>query len=135
MPFVLNYTIKLKNCCKGIFLKFACSCIFHTFQWLYRLAVEEVPEDDYMLPLSEAEVCHFFVILIILISAKITHLVDPQVIREGCDITLVGWGAQLSVMEQACIDAEKVILWHGHLIMMMFRIDCYLSNVLKLSRC
>lgn len=26
------------------------------FQWLYRLAVEEVPEDDYMLPLSEAEV-------------------------------------------------------------------------------
>lgn len=29
-------------------------------------------------------------------------------IREGSDITLVGWGAQLSVMEQACIDAEKV---------------------------
>lgn len=27
------------------------------FQWLYRLAVEEVPENDYMLPLSEAEVC------------------------------------------------------------------------------
>lgn len=26
-------------------------------QWLYRLAVEEVPEEDYMLPLSEAEVC------------------------------------------------------------------------------
>lgn len=26
------------------------------FQWLYRLSVEEVPEDDYMLPLSEAEV-------------------------------------------------------------------------------
>lgn len=26
------------------------------FQWLYRLAVEEVPELDYMLPLSEAEV-------------------------------------------------------------------------------
>lgn len=29
-------------------------------------------------------------------------------IREGTDITLVGWGAQLSVMEQACVDAEKV---------------------------
>jgi 2-oxoisovalerate dehydrogenase E1 component beta subunit len=30
------------------------------------------------------------------------------VIRQGCDITLVGWGAQLSIMEQACLDAEKV---------------------------
>lgn len=31
-----------------------------------------------------------------------------QVVRQGCDITLVGWGAQLSIMEQACLDAEKV---------------------------
>lgn len=31
-----------------------------------------------------------------------------QVIRQGSDITLVGWGAQLSTMEQACLDAEKV---------------------------
>lgn len=31
-----------------------------------------------------------------------------QVIREGSDITLVGWGAQLSTMEQACIEAAKV---------------------------
>ena len=31
-----------------------------------------------------------------------------QVIREGTDITLVGWGAQLLVMEQACEVAEKV---------------------------
>ncbi|KAH0854640.1 hypothetical protein HID58_057816 [Brassica napus] len=52
--------------------------------WLYRQAVEEVPEHDYMIPLSQAEV-----------------------IREGSDITLVGWGAQLTVMEQACLDAEK----------------------------
>ncbi|GMH11544.1 hypothetical protein Nepgr_013385 [Nepenthes gracilis] len=51
---------------------------------LYRLAVEEVPENDYMLPLSLAEV-----------------------IREGRDITLVGWGAQLSAMEEACKEAEK----------------------------
>ncbi|KAJ0021327.1 hypothetical protein Pint_31474 [Pistacia integerrima] len=58
--------------------------VFFEPKWLYRLSVEEVPEDDYMLPLSEAEV-----------------------IREGSDITLVGWGAQLSIMEQACIDAEK----------------------------
>ncbi|KAI3865298.1 hypothetical protein MKX03_037276 [Papaver bracteatum] len=58
--------------------------IFFEPKWLYRLAVEEVPEDDYMFPLSEAEViCH------------------------GSDITLVGWGSQLAVMEQACVDAEK----------------------------
>ncbi|CAL5428717.1 unnamed protein product [Camellia sinensis] len=58
--------------------------VFFEPKWLYRLAVEEVPEHDYMLPLSEAEV-----------------------IRKGSDITLVGWGAQLSVMEQACVEAEK----------------------------
>jgi len=32
-----------------------------------------------------------------------------QVIRQGSDVTLVGWGAQLAIMEQACLDAEKVI--------------------------
>ncbi|KAF5183085.1 Pyruvate dehydrogenase e1 component subunit beta [Thalictrum thalictroides] len=58
--------------------------IFFEPKWLYRLAVEEVPEHDYMLPLSTAEV-----------------------IRQGNDITLVAWGAQLAVMEQACADAEK----------------------------
>ncbi|OVA11544.1 Transketolase-like [Macleaya cordata] len=58
--------------------------VFFEPKWLYRLAVEEVPEDDYMLPLSQAEV-----------------------IRQGSDITLVGWGAQLAIMEQACADAEK----------------------------
>jgi pyruvate/2-oxoglutarate/acetoin dehydrogenase E1 component len=35
-------------------------------------------------------------------------LSEAEVIREGNDITLVGWGAQLTVMEQACLDAEKV---------------------------
>lgn len=40
-----------------------------------------------------------------LILKKIANI---QVIREGSDITLVGWGAQLSIMEQACLDAEKV---------------------------
>jgi 2-oxoisovalerate dehydrogenase E1 component beta subunit len=27
--------------------------------------------------------------------------------REGSDITLVGWGAQLTTMEQACEEASK----------------------------
>ncbi|CAN6439850.1 unnamed protein product [Victoria cruziana] len=58
--------------------------VFFEPKWLYRLAVEEVPHDDYMLPLSQAEV-----------------------ILEGNDITLVGWGAQISVLEQACLDAER----------------------------
>ncbi|KAL6008153.1 hypothetical protein ACLOJK_033659 [Asimina triloba] len=58
--------------------------IFFEPKWLYRLAVEEVPDHDYTLPLSQAEV-----------------------IREGSDITLVGWGAQLGVLEQACTDAAK----------------------------
>nr|KAJ0220866.1 hypothetical protein LSAT_V11C200068470 [Lactuca sativa] len=69
--------------------------VFFEPKWLYRLAVEEVPEGDYMLPLSEAEV-----------------------IREGSDITLVGWGAQLAIMEQACegiscelIDLKTLIPW------------------------
>ena len=31
-----------------------------------------------------------------------------QVIREGSDITIVGWGAQISVLEQACDAAAKV---------------------------
>eukprot|EP00850_Spirogloea_muscicola_P000566 SM000002S05646 [mRNA] locus=s2:1347084:1350362:- [translate_table: standard] len=50
---------------------------------LYRMAVEEVPVDDYSLPLSQAEV-----------------------MREGTDITLVGWGAQLGPMERACTAAS-----------------------------
>ncbi|GFZ20817.1 branched-chain alpha-keto acid decarboxylase E1 beta subunit [Actinidia rufa] len=58
--------------------------VYNLLFGFYRLAVEEVPEHDYMLPLSEAEV-----------------------IREGSDITLVGWGAQLSVMVEACVEAEK----------------------------
>lgn len=40
--------------------------------------------------------------------------IDYQVIRQGSDITLVGWGAQLSILEQACDAAAKV--WHGLMI-------------------
>jgi len=32
-----------------------------------------------------------------------------QVMREGSDITLVGWGAQLTILEQACTEAAKVV--------------------------
>ena len=33
-------------------------------------------------------------------------------IRKGSDITLIGWGAQLAVLEQACEDAAKVSYLH-----------------------
>lgn len=44
----------------------------------------------------------------IILSKKSEVYAKMQVIREGSDITLVGWGAQLSTMEQACIEAAKV---------------------------
>ena len=44
----------------------------------YRTVVEEVPQGDYMIPLSVARVA-----------------------REGTDITLVGWGQQVTVLERA----------------------------------
>lgn len=46
---------------------------------LYRTSVEEVPEGDYEIELSKADV-----------------------MREGSDVTVVGWGGQLRVLEQAC---------------------------------
>ncbi|WP_458526237.1 alpha-ketoacid dehydrogenase subunit beta [Onishia taeanensis] len=51
---------------------------------LYRASTGEVPESDYQLPLGEAEV-----------------------IKEGSDITLLAWGAQMEVTEQAAELAEK----------------------------
>ncbi|ORY46095.1 Thiamin diphosphate-binding protein [Rhizoclosmatium globosum] len=51
---------------------------------LYRSAVEQVPVDDFVLPLGKAEV-----------------------VKEGKDLTVVGWGAQLYVLENAVNEAEK----------------------------
>jgi len=51
---------------------------------LYRAAVGEVPDEDYQLPIGEAEV-----------------------IKEGTDITLVGWGAQMEVISKAAELAEE----------------------------
>ncbi|MGO2132783.1 MAG: alpha-ketoacid dehydrogenase subunit beta [Halomonas sp.] len=51
---------------------------------LYRASTGEVPEEDYQLPLGEAEV-----------------------ISEGSDITVVGWGAQMEVIGKAVELAEK----------------------------
>ncbi|MBB3229822.1 alpha-ketoacid dehydrogenase subunit beta [Halomonas stenophila] len=51
---------------------------------LYRASTGEVPEEDYQLPIGEAEVT-----------------------KEGSDVTLVGWGAQMEVIERAVELAEK----------------------------
>eukprot|EP00899_Mesostigma_viride_P020778 jgi/Mesvir1/28701/Mv19672-RA.1 len=58
--------------------------VFFEPKWLYRMAVEEVPEGDYTIPLSKAEV-----------------------LREGSDVTLVAYGAQMAVLERACDAAAK----------------------------
>lgn len=51
---------------------------------LYRASVGEVPEEDYELPLGQAEV-----------------------VKEGEDVTLVAWGAQMDYLEKAAEMAEK----------------------------
>lgn len=50
---------------------------------IYRAAVGEVPEDDYTLPIGRA-----------------------HVVQDGADITLVAWGAQVSIIQKAAVMAE-----------------------------
>ncbi|WP_445157751.1 alpha-ketoacid dehydrogenase subunit beta [Halomonas sp. E14] len=58
--------------------------IFFEPKRLYRAAVGEVPEEDYQLPIGEAEVT-----------------------KEGSDVTVLGWGAQMEVIDRAVELAEK----------------------------
>lgn len=58
--------------------------VFFEPKALYRAASEEVPVDDYELPLSAAEV-----------------------VREGTDVSLVGYGAQMRVLERAADMAQE----------------------------
>ena len=53
---------------------------------LYRAAVEHVPTEDFEIPLGKAEV-----------------------IKKGKDLTMIAWGSQLYVCEQAIKMAEKVL--------------------------
>ncbi|MBY6185055.1 alpha-ketoacid dehydrogenase subunit beta [Marinobacter hydrocarbonoclasticus] len=59
--------------------------VFFEPKRIYRASVGEVPEEDYQLPLSEAEV-----------------------VKEGTDITLLGWGAQMELIENAAQRAEAM---------------------------
>jgi len=58
--------------------------LFFEPKGLYRLSTAEVPDGDYQIPLGEAEI-----------------------IREGSDVTLVGWGAQMKVLSQVADMAEE----------------------------
>lgn len=81
---------------------------------LYRAATGEVPKEDYVLPLGTAEV-----------------------VQEGRDITLVGWGAQMEVILKAArlaeeqdiscevIDLRTLLPWD---------VDCVSNSVLKTGR-
>jgi 2-oxoisovalerate dehydrogenase E1 component beta subunit len=81
---------------------------------LYRASVGEVPEEAYQLPLGEAEV-----------------------LKEGTDITILGWGAQMEVIEHAVemagkdgiscevIDLRTILPWD---------IDTVVKSVLKTGR-
>lgn len=58
-------------------------CVFFEPKALYRAAVEEVPEGDFTVPLRVAEI-----------------------VQAGTDVTLVGWGAQVLVLQvRACVRA------------------------------
>lgn len=58
--------------------------IFFEPKKLYRASVGEVPEEDYQLPLGKAEV-----------------------VKEGKDVSLLAWGAQMEVIEKAAALAEE----------------------------
>lgn len=58
--------------------------VFFEAKMLYRTAVEEVPEEDYEIPLGKA-----------------------RVVQQGSDITLVGWGQQVRVLELAAREVQE----------------------------
>ena len=73
---------------------------------LYRASVADVPEDDYELPLGKADV-----------------------VQEGNDITLLGWGAQIEILQKAAemaledgvsceiIDLRSILPWDVESVM------------------
>eukprot|EP00002_Diphylleia_rotans_P008308 TRINITY_DN1807_c0_g2_i1.p1 TRINITY_DN1807_c0_g2~~TRINITY_DN1807_c0_g2_i1.p1 ORF type:complete len:374 (+),score=86.40 TRINITY_DN1807_c0_g2_i1:50-1171(+) len=59
--------------------------IFLEPKWIYRSSVAQVPICDYTVPLGKGEI-----------------------LREGSDVTIVGWGAQMHVLEKACNMAKEM---------------------------
>jgi 2-oxoisovalerate dehydrogenase E1 component beta subunit len=90
-------------------------CIFLEPKALYRAAVEEVPEGDYTIPLGKAEV-----------------------VVEGSDITLVGWGAQVHVLLKAADMARDVAGISAEVIdlrtVVPWDVDTVIASVAKTGR-
>ena len=82
---------------------------------LYRAAVEDVPDEDYEIEIGKAEV-----------------------MRQGTDVTVIGWGGQLRVLEKACnlaeeqgvscelIDLKTLLPWD---------VDTVFESVMKTGKC
>ena len=72
---------------------------------LYRASVSDVPEEDYELPLGKADI-----------------------VQEGSDITLLGWGAQIEILQKAAemaledgvsceiIDLRSILPWDAETV-------------------
>jgi len=72
---------------KGMLLSAAKSkdpVVFFEPKALYRSQMEDVPDEEYYIPIGKAEV-----------------------MKEGKDVTVVGWGRQLIVLEKACEMAKR----------------------------
>lgn len=63
-----------------------CVCVSLFGASRYRTSVEEVPLSEYVIPLGEA-----------------------QLLREGSDITLIGWGSQVRVGQGAICVVHTVL--------------------------
>jgi len=82
---------------------------------LYRASVEEVPTEYYEIPLGKA-----------------------RIVKEGKDITVIGYGAQILVLEEACMMAEKEFGVSCELIdlrtVMPWDVDTVIQSVQKTGR-
>eukprot|EP01119_Soliformovum_irregulare_P001619 TRINITY_DN11345_c0_g1_i1.p1 TRINITY_DN11345_c0_g1~~TRINITY_DN11345_c0_g1_i1.p1 ORF type:complete len:382 (-),score=84.85 TRINITY_DN11345_c0_g1_i1:71-1216(-) len=89
--------------------------IFFEPKWLYRSQFDEVPKGDYELPLGKADV-----------------------MREGKDITIVGWGAQTLILQKACEMAEEKLKVSCELIDLQtlapWDVDTVVKSVKKTGR-
>jgi 2-oxoisovalerate dehydrogenase E1 component beta subunit len=42
------------------------------------------------------------------VGEYVQNLSEAEIVRRGSDVTVVGWGAQMRVLEQACAYAEDI---------------------------
>ncbi|XP_046549421.1 2-oxoisovalerate dehydrogenase subunit beta, mitochondrial-like [Haliotis rubra] len=90
-------------------------CIFFEPKILYRAAIEQVPTGDYTIPLSEAEV-----------------------VLEGSDVTLIGWGTQVHVLREVATMAQEKLNVSCELIdlrtILPWDIDTVCKSVVKTGK-